>query len=288
MARQFKRVSELIVTPPDGPSRVISGLKISFVINKSVISTPNLAQITVHNPNDETLSTMQRKFTRVTFNAGYVGNKRLLFTGQIRNVLQGRAATERTATIYSGDGQQAWQNARINKTYAPNVNMKTVIRDLISTFTGTTEGDLEGIPNVPDKLLGQTYSGSSKDVLDELATEYGFDWSIQDGVVVTTPKNSGLTSTQAVLINRQTGMLNSPTLTEIGADVTTLLNPLLLPNTLFRIESQGTNVAIGNLNFRELPRTKAEGLYKVLSVEFKGDNRQGDWTSTVVGRRVSS
>ena len=74
--------------------------------------------------------------------------------------------------------------------------------------------------------------------------------------------------------------------TEIGADVTTLLNPSLLPNRAFLIESVNADVTIGNLFFRNIKRTTAEGLYKIQEVVFKGDSRDGDWLSSVKGRII--
>ncbi len=287
MSRQYKRAYELTVISNDGDVRIIKDLRINFEITKSVLSFPNLAKIVIYNPNQDTISLLQKKFTKIVLNAGYEGDIKLLFKGQLRNAFQGKTSTDRTITIYAGDGERDWQNAAFNKTFTENVSISAAIQDVLKTFKEVTIGTLQGLPTVADKLRGQTLSGSSKDILDQFAEEYGFDWSIQDGEVIITPIEQPLESDEAILISSVTGMLGSPTITEIGADVTSLLNPKLLPNRAFKIESVSADVQLGNLFFRDIKKTDAEGTYKIQEVTFKGDSRDGDWVSSVKGRALN-
>lgn len=288
MSRQYDRSYELTIIPKDGETRTISALRVTFEITKSILSFPNLARITIYNPNKETLASLQKRFTSILLNAGYRGNVKLIFKGQIRNVFQAKEGPDRIITIYAGDGQQDWQNAIFNKTFTESVTISAAIEEVIASFKEITVGALQGLPLEADKLRGQTLSGSSKDVLDQFAEEYGFTWSIQDGEVVIVPFDEPLQGSEAVLISAATGMINSPIVTEIGADVTTLLNPNLIPNSAFIIESVNADIQLGNLFFRDVKRTTAEGLYKVQEVTFKGDSREGEWVSTVKGRILNA
>lgn len=287
LSRQFKRVYDLTIIPEDRTSRVIKDLRVTFEITKSVLSFPNLAKIVIYNANDDTLSVLQKKFTKIVFNAGYEGNVKLLFKGEIRNVFQSKISTDRLLTVYAGDGERDWQTSIFNKTFTENITVKSAIEEILATFKESTIGSIEGIPDIANKLRGQTLSGSSKDLMDNLANEYGFNWNIQDGQIIVSPVGQPLQSNQAVLISSATGMLGSPTITEIGADVTSLLNPNLLPNRAFKIESVNTEVQLGNLFFRNVKRTNAEGVYKIQEAIFKGDSREGNWTSTVKGRTIN-
>jgi len=286
MARQYKRVYELTVIPPGGEARIIKGLRVSFEITKSILSFPNLARITLYNPNQDTISALEEKYTRIVLNAGYEGDLRLLFKGDVRNVFQTKTGRDRLLTIYSGDGEKSWQNATFNKTLSENLSIKSAIEEVLKTFSDVNIGTLQGLPQVADKLRGQVLSGSSKDIMDNFAEEYGFSWSIQDEEVIITPDQEPLEGDEAVSVTAATGMIGSPTITEIGVDVTTLLNPRLLPNRGFIIESLNADVAIGNLFFRNIKRTSAEGLYKIQEVIFRGDSRDGDWLSSVKGRII--
>lgn len=287
MARQYKRAYDLTITPTDGDARVIKDLRINFEITKSILSFPNLCRLNIYNPNEDTLAALQNKFTKIVLNAGYEGDVKLLFKGEVRNVFQNRAGVDRLITVYAGDGERDWQNATFNKTFTENVTISAAIEEVLKSFEEVTVGVVNGLPQVADKLRGQTLSGSSKDILDQFAEEYGFDWSIQDGEVIITPVESPLEGDEAVLVNAATGMIGSPTVTEIGADVTTLLNPRMLPNRAFQIESVNADIQLGNLFFRDVKRTTAEGTYKIQEVTFKGDSREGDWVSSVKGRIVN-
>ena len=287
MPRQYNRKYQLTITQADGTARVIEDLRVTFEITKSILSFPNLCKLVIYNPNEDTLSALQTKFTKISINAGYEGNVKLLFKGEVRNVSQSKVSVDRMLTVYAGDGERDWQNATFNKTFTENVTISKAIEDVLSSFKEVTIGVIDGIPNIADKLRGQTLSGSSKDILDGFASEYGFDWSIQNGEVIIAPVESPLQGDEAVLVNSATGMVGSPTLTEIGADVTTLLNPALLPNKAFKIESLNADIQMGNLFFRNINRTSAEGLYKIQEVTFKGDSREGDWVSSVKGRIIN-
>jgi len=286
MARQYKRVYELTVIPPDGEARIIRDLRLNFEITKSVLSFPNIARISIYNANQDTLSALQERYSRIVLNAGYEGDVRLLFKGEVRNVFQSKTGPDRVTTIYSGDGEQSWQNATFNKTLSENLSVKSAIEEVLKTFSDINIGTLQGLPDVKDKLRGQVLSGSSKDIMDSFAQEYGFTWSIQDGEIVITPDEEPLQGDEAILVKAATGMIGSPTVTEIGVDVTTLLNPRMLPNRAFKVESVNTDVSIGNLFFRNIKRTTGEGLFKIQEVTFRGDSRDGEWTSSVKGRII--
>lgn len=286
MSRQYKRAYALVVSDENN-SKTITGLRLSFNITKSLHSFPNLAQLELYNPNPETLSMLESKFSEILLNAGYEGNIRLLFKGQVRNVFQRKVGTDRIVTIFAGDAEQDWQNAIFNKTLTENIAIKQVVTEIAETFKNTTTGQLQGLDAEADKLRGQTLSGSSKEILDQLAEDYGFQWSIQDGELITVPNEAVLEDVDAVLINNATGMIGSPTITELGVNVTTLLNPELLPNRAFVVESDFADVAIGGVQFRKINRTSGDGTYKTFQVIFNGDTHGNNWFSTVEGRLVN-
>jgi hypothetical protein len=288
MSRQYKRAYELTVIPDNGEARVISDLRVNFEITKSLLSYPNLFKINIYNANFQTLSAINSKYAKIIFNAGYEGNLKLLFKGEIRNAFKSRSGVDSIATVYAGDGERDWQNSTFNKTFNSNVTIKSAVEEVIKTFKNLTSGSIEGVPNVADKLRGQSLSGSSKDIMDNFAEEYGFNWSIQNEQIVVTPIEDPIKNDEAILVSNSTGMIGSPTITEIGADVRTLLNPDMLPNRAFKIESTNAAVQLANLSFRKIKKTNAEGLYKVQEVVFKGDSREKDWFSLSKGRTINA
>lgn len=282
MSRQYKRVCSISIISR-GKTKTIEGLRIAFEITKSIKSYPNLATIQIYNPNSETSAMLNIKYAEIILNAGYQGRVRLLFKGQVRNTLESSDGIDNILTVYAGDGEVDWQNSIFNKTISENITISQLVRDLANTLNNTMIGALEGLERPADKVYGQTLSGNSKDILDTLAKDYGFDWSIQDGMLITVPQDQVISDREAVLVTGATGMIGSPTITEIGANVTTLLNPDLMPTRAFKIESLGSQTSIGNLQFRELRKTRAEGSYKTIQVTFSGDTHSDNWYSMVEG-----
>lgn len=284
MARQYLREYSLEIS--NGSSKIITGLRISFEITKSLRSYPNIAKIDIYNPNEDTISILTSENPLVTLNAGYRNNLGLIFTGRVRNTFVNKIAEDNIITLFAADGKREWEESSFNKTLSENLNVSEIVNEVAKTFTeigDVTLGDLEGLEGPANKLRGQTLSGSSKDIMDMLADDYNFLWSIQDGELVTVNQDKVLSNLTSVLIKQSTGMIGSPTVTEIGAEVVTLLNPELLPNRLFTIESESANFALSNLEFRTVKRTRATGNYRAYEVIFTGDTHDVKWYSTVKG-----
>ena len=263
------------------------GLRINFDIIKSTLRTPNLATITITNPNDDTLSFLSEEGTKVALNVGYGSNLGLIFKGTVTNVLQPVDRNNRYAVIYSRDGIKDWETATITRTFKETVSPDEILSEIIKEFSDLNVVEKDDLPKTLENLRGFSASGMAKDAIDKVLKKFDYRWHIQDeGLYI--KDNTILPSTgDAVLINSTTGMINSPIVTEIGADVTTLLNPQLLPERIIKIESQGSEVALKSLNFRNVKRTKAEGFYRIKEVNFKGDSRQGEWTSSIIGESVN-
>lgn len=287
MAKQFLRKYSLVITGSSGIVRTIEELRISFEITKSILSFPNIAKISIYNVNSETLALLQDRFTKIILNAGYEFNTKMIFSGEIRNTFQSKKDVDRITTVYAADGQKDWENSIFNGTFSEDISNRSIINKVIETFKETSVGIIKGISNSNTDLLGESLSGSSATIMDTLSEKLGVNWSIQDNEINVIPLDESLDQNNIVVVNGVTGMIGSPTITEIGADVTTLLNPDLLPERAFEIQSINTEVAIGNLFFRELPRTTAAGFYKVQEVIFRGDSRDGEWLSSVKGRTLN-
>ena len=286
MTLQYKREYELSIFDRS-VERIIRDLRLQFKVTKSLRSYPNLAEIRIFNANRDTQALLKQRLTKVKLQAGYGINRGLIFTGQIRNVARTRQGPDHITIIYAGDGQKDWERAYYNKTLQSNISISALIKDLASTFTETVLGELKGLTMPANKLRGQSLSGATRDILNTLGEDYGFQWSVQDGVFTTIPDEETSDSVVVTVINNRTGMIGEPTITEIGADVKTLLNPALIPNGTFKIESSARNFQLGNLNFRSVPRTTATGFYKIFEVVHEGDTHEKPWYSSLVGRFIS-
>lgn len=280
MARQYIRNAELIVGDATTGLK-ISKLRISFEITKDLQGFPNLAKIQVYNLSEESRSKIQDTFESVILSVGYGEDLSTIFTGDIRNVQKVRRGVDIITEIYGGDGNKDFAEAYFNKSFVAGTSVTDIINEVKKEFKTVASGVIQGIDNTAQKLFGSSFSGPASQVLNQLGDENNFDWSIQDGQLDIIGRNATLDET--FVISARTGMIGSPTITEIGADVTALLNPSILPGRKIKIESTAPNFDLGNLNFRTVNKTLGEGTYKVIKVVHSGDTHSQTWHSNITG-----
>lgn len=265
----------------------LKDLRIAFEIKKSNVSYPNLAKIQIYNLSFQTRNLIKKEFTNIIVNAGYVGQMQLIFSGNIKNVYHRIDGVDTITEIYAGDGDIAWQDGIANITFGAPMTLREMVIILGTTLPGIDYGALEGLDQPRNSDRPYTFSCATRVALDELGATYNFSWSIQNGLLETWPKNDAITAqSTAFAINAGSGMVGSPTVTEIGANVTTLINPLVLPNRWIYIQAASSNVALGNPYFQVRPNkpTIAQGYYIVNSVTHSFDNRGDDALSVIEAR----
>lgn len=282
MTRQYGRNYKLLISNAN-TTLAIEKLRVSFEVTKDLRGYPNLARIEVYNLSRESRNKIQNEFDDIIFNAGYDGNVKTLFLGKIKNVTHARKGEDTITTIYAGDGQKDFESSFSSFTLAEGATVGDILRNVISAFSETTLGLVEGVDLEQDKLQGYSVSKPSRKVLDELAREYNFDWTIEQGVLKVISRDSF--ERVEFEISRATGMINSPAITEIGADVAFLLNPEVLPGRVISIKAVAADVNLANLQFRgqERVRTEATGRYRVVKITHTGDTHADEWVSNVVG-----
>jgi len=154
-----------------------------------------------------------------------------------------------------------------NKTEPAGIDAFGLFNDLVGQMKGISKGVTEGLKNCLSgkRSLIREYQmfGNIKDFLDKLATDCGFDYSINDGVIETTPKGLPLSDVPPVIINQASGMIGSPERTEIGVNVKNLLLPELKLARTIKIESITEKINVGNLFFRKVPPIRNKGIYRI-------------------------
>lgn len=284
MSAQFKRGYKLSVVTPEGKALVITDLRVRFEITKDLFGYPNLGDIQIFNLSRDKVTAISQEFTLIELQVGYGGGLDTVFRGDIRNIVNRREGVDTITQFYAGDGERATRDARISKTYAAGTSIKQIVKEIAETFKIPT-AKLDGLNTTRTNQRGQTIASASKDAMDKLADDYKFHWSIQDGELVTQDRESYDKDNTVFNINRSTGMIGSPTITELGADVRTLMNPRLNPYRAVQITTPDAEINVGNLFFRTKVPTLGTGLFRINKVIHTGDTRGNDWTSAITGRR---
>lgn len=281
MARNFLRDYRLTIQGT-GEELSIKGLRVVFGITHDLFGYPQQAKFDIYNLSRDRINQIQDEFQGIYFAAGYAGDVKQIFNGQIRNVVHTKRGTETVTEIYAGNAERALKEAFSVHSFEPGTDLETIIYTITGDMQGVTIANLDGINR---KITSdRTFSGPSRKVLDALSSEFEFWWSVIDGQLYTFGKEGALTEEDTLLINKNTGMIDSPSVTEIGANVKILLNPNATPFKIIQIESATPNISLGDLNFRKVNKTMGAGLYRINKVVHSGDTRSSEWFSTITGK----
>jgi hypothetical protein len=296
--RQWKRKVQVVIGKA-GTGLMVENLRIHFEVAKTIESAPNVAVIKIYNLHPDNEAKIKNEFDEVLLNCGYEGAMRLVFRGNIKHVYRYRDKTDYITEIEAGDGDKDFRSAVMNETLAAGTTNAQLVDRAVGSFKGTggtTKGHVQ--VNERARIRGKVISGNTRDVIHDVARESGANWSIQDGQLVIVNANDVLPG-QAIVIRADTGMLGAPEINDKGIAVKCLINPQLRVNGAIQLDNNGikakrvkaqalatkrekqeTNAPLGREN-EQLVRLDPDGIYKVLKLTHKGDNRGQDWVSEI-------
>lgn len=296
--RQWKRKVQVVIGKA-GTGLMVENLRIHFEVAKTIESAPNVAVIKIYNLHPDNEAKIKNEFDEVLLNCGYEGAMRLVFRGNIKHVYRYRDKTDYITEIEAGDGDKDFRSAVMNETLGAGTTNAQLVDRAVGSFKGTggtTKGHVQ--VNERARIRGKVISGNTRDVINDVARESGANWSIQDGQLVIVNANDVLPG-QAIVIRADTGMLGAPEINDKGIAVKCLINPQLRVNGAIQLDNNGikakrvkaqalatkrekqeTNAPLGREN-EQLVRLDPDGIYKVLKLTHKGDNRGQDWVSEI-------
>lgn len=225
-------------------------LKATVNITKTSISTPNHSEIKIWNLSEETRNALNGSELRIEVYGGQEGqgNKDLIFTGGILNSVYDRTNEGIITTIIGLDGQ----TSLIRSTIGASFNANTPVRDVILYIAN----QLKGITIIPDQIhvidnttnqelvvgyKGISLIGSPKNCLDKLARQFGFSWSIQNGVFKVvkdgTYRQTGIVLSGRTRLVKVSPMLTGPTQQQKGVSLEGVYTRGLTPGDMIQVES---------------------------------------------------
>ena len=284
MSRKFNRAVTLTVFKESEARGIsISDLRITFEVTKDQLGYPNLAKIDIWNLNRDNQNRIKNVSDKVLLRAGYEDDAGLIFKGEIRNIQKVRQDTDLITRIWAGSNDQGVKNGFLNYTAAANTQIKSIIEEAAKTFGDVVVGRIDDLIGA-NKIKGESFSGSTRSILDRLKEDYGIDWFVEDGKLNVIKAGNTLNTKQtAVVISSTTGMIGIPAVTERGVMAKTLLDHNLKIGKFFKIQSQTESVQLGNLFFRGIDRAIGDGFYKAIKIIHDGDTHANLWQTTVEG-----
>lgn len=244
-------------------------IKIAFNIKKALTGkSPKDNFISLYNLSDATQSFISKSGQRIRLYAGYNENVPVIFDGQITTIVNGR---ERLDSIYKmtlGDSYYSIQTAIFSKSYRGAVSVSTIIQDAVASF-GLP---VTGMNVIPIKQINNfAFDGQTKSLFTQLLAPLGIDWYIDNGVIRFSVHGKGRQDLSVVLLSQDTGMIESPRITEKGIEVKSMLNPLLRLGGMVKIKS-ATLERGGNGRTANQLAYSASGVYKINQITHTGNN----------------
>lgn len=255
-------------------------LRIEFSITKSISSTENTASITLYNLKESTRNAMGKEFDEVQLEAGYMppdgsSSVGIIFKGQIQDVSHARQGDNIVTTIECGDGDKAIRKATINKSYPKGTKVEDIVNDAYKELEkqGVQKGEWK-FPDDMEPTFKRPYAacGSCKQELDTIGRGKGFYWNIQNGAMEIIPGDGFLG--MVTVISPETGMIDTPTITDNGCKFKTMMDPEIRPNRRVKIESSVIEMNADG------------GIYRVSQCTYSGDNGDGDFFVSGTGEAV--
>lgn len=231
----FGRQIIVQIGPEGGEGREFRDIRISGRVDKSPTRGPNEAVLELYNVSPDSIALAQTPQARVRIMAGY-DTPRLIFEGNIirEGAIVTKEGVDRILSIEAIDGG-ALRTAHISETFSQELSMEQAFQALAERM-GLKPGF---VFQAPDLRLprGTAMVGPVRDVLDEVSSSVGAEWSIQDGALqVLRPQDH--TDEEAVVISAQNGnLIGSPSPGSDGLEVKALLDGRIRPGRRFIVES---------------------------------------------------
>lgn len=290
---QWLRKVELLISSNEKVLK-LSYFRMKFEVQNADIESPNNCHIRVYNLSTETVTQIQKEFSEITLNAGYVdGNYGAIFKGTIKQFKIGREnATDKYLDIFAADGDTFYNQGIVATTLAAGATPKDTVTAVSTAMTGSPP-DLTGLGIKVDAqhkpaIRGQVLFAMGRIPLRNYADTLDCSWSIQGGKVVMI-SNTGYLAGEAVEINVETGMIGIPEQTAEGIKVKCLLNPKIrigglvhlnngeIAQTMFQ-DPNGPPVAYNQYHgVISNAAINCDGWYRVYAANTEGDTRGDSW-----------
>lgn len=281
MPELFNRSYEVIVSLFGIPGFKFNSIigdvpDIEFTVTRTMTREPNTADIKIFN-----LSPINRgkleiiEEAQVELSAGYNGLNGLIFKGDCE-IYNTHEFPDWITTFDADDGGKAIQLDRVNLSLPAGTTVMTAITSLAAQMR-VGIGNAAAVAGLGTLVggAGQAFlnginmNGPASKQLDRLCKSSGLEWSIQNDALQLTLKDVPLPTT-AVLLNKDTGMVGKPTISNKGIlNVRSLMNKDIVPGGLVSVVS-----------------TSVTGLFRAEKCTYTGNNLGQDWYVDVEGKAI--
>lgn len=267
MQLRIDRNFELTVDVRGGRVTIKPPIRISFDATKSTSGGLNKATVQIYNLKESNRLALakdieQRKIIASSLKVGYQNRLELLFKGNVHTGKNEKQGADMVTTLEILDGGSAFLDSFTSKTIKGS---KEAIKATLSDMTGIKEGTLNERPVLtrPKVLVGNSARLLS-DMLDP-----DEEWYIEDEKLYFL-KDQEVISRYIPKVNASTGLISTPTRKNKEVTFKTLMNPTIKIGRRVELESKTAPYM--------------NGIYKIWTVNFAGDNYGDEWSQTCTGK----
>lgn len=268
---RFIRDYELIITLTSNEVvKIIPEIRIQFEVNKSIYGGLNSCKIRIYNlSEDKRMKLVKDKEDNTIlmpflFKAGY--NKlETLFKGNVWEAYSVKQGADFVTFISSLDGGYDFVNSFTSKTVKNDNYIDYIINDMPNTNKGR-------ITNKKRLVRPKVLVGNSCKLIEECLEDDETYYIDENKLYII--KENEVIDDFIPLVNARTGLLETPVKKNQEVTFKTLLNPSLKIGGLVELESIGAK----HLN----------GVYKIVTIKYSGDNYGSDWTQEVTCHSVNN
>jgi hypothetical protein len=213
---------------------------------------------------------------KFSLECGYVDTGvKQIFQGDVRHISHVREDADWRTVLKSGDGERAFQFARISESLGPKATNSDVIKRLSAKLGLGLGNSARAAASIPGSFeQGIVLSGPVSRELDKVLKGTGYEWSIQDEQLVILSA-SEVSGQDVPLITPDSGLIGSP---EFGAPQVKGGQPQLHFRSLLN-----ANIKPGAKVQVQCERFPLGVSVKCSKVEHNGDTAGQDWYTTVEG-----
>jgi len=246
------------------------GFNISFNVQKTLLGAPNMCEVSIVNLSRDTRTIVRERQLPITLEVGHEDTELItLFKGTTTSAIPIQEGPDVVMTITAMDGQIGIIYATQQVTYDGPAPVSTVVEELAGTMEGVGIGPI--LVDGELKQKGRAFSGPTQQLLDTLTNEYGFSWSVQNGIFQAISDLKSLP--QIFLISPEVGLqsaqplLSGPFMVRAGVEIQALLNARLNPGQSVNLVSK-------------LDPT-LNGPYKIHNLDFNGETHGEAWNMSL-------
>lgn len=282
MSRLFRRNVRLTVARPagDGPSGYftqqanavqIEKHRVVFEVEKTLHGAPNTTSVEVYNLAERTRAAFEESPLFCILEAGHDGEYAVLAAGDLRRARSEYDGTNWVTRLELGEGRRAYLHARVSRSLGPGTEKLTAVRELAAAMGLVVPAGAAQAVELKERFQrGIALHGRASEQLDRIAAGAGFQWSVQDGVLVML-RAGDVRPGEAFVVSQDTGMIGSPvhgSPPTAGGPAPVLVRMLLAAQV-----RAGGVIQVESIAHR--------GQFRVEKVRHAGDTEGPDWTTEV-------